>query len=719
MESDDDLSYSFYVDNNGYLSKSGYKDSEIVNNAKDYSEEDPDVFETINSPPDPFSLYSKRTREKWVDDNSAEKCKKCNSSFRIYRRRHHCRNCSDVFCDTCSSYREKIPKVIKKIPTRSGKEEPIDYNIPVRLCLKCYNSYQSIHRLEKSFTIFSLLKLDLKDFKNIACVCKQWNMISAFYLSKFREIQYKLPKYSYNSWEKQALWTNRYLLKNHYIWQVHVLRSADKNQIKELVEIYFPKDEIRKIPSQESMKKIPSEGRMRETKRSCWDRMCSRYCKNYLDEERSLLLLDIENDTVSKEITKTFDNCNDYILECYLPYILDKTVEKKNEILKEFIFYRCIKSLRISNCSYWYLKNNAPSLLPELIEILPQTTYSTIIKGQNFLELVKNNEILSGKMVSITEPELGEQEIYSDKISIKESATRPVLIPCDKSSVLFKRDDIRKDYIIICIIRLMEKILKDNGLDIDIVTYNVQPTSENEGFISIVENCETLYGISEKLKTTIINYLLKNNPDESVGKLRDRFMKSCAAYSVISYLLSISDRNTENLMLTENGAFFEIDHSYCLSARENKPIKSSSVRITDQMLEALGGKKSSEYEEFKELCAKYYDVLRRHINTFVCILSLIPKFKSNSVTSPNISEEEMLKELIKRFLPGETYEDAIKNLKIRIDNSTENSTFSKDYIIDFFHKHNKEKTVGNFVDGAYSGTKAMLKSMYCYIYSSS
>ena len=126
MESDDDLSYSFYVDNNGYLNNS-YTDSEIINNCKnEYSEEEPDVFinEFINSPPDPFSLYSKRTREKWVDDNSVEKCKHCKSTFRIYRRRHHCRNCSDVFCDTCSSYREKIPKVIKKIPTRSGKEEP-------------------------------------------------------------------------------------------------------------------------------------------------------------------------------------------------------------------------------------------------------------------------------------------------------------------------------------------------------------------------------------------------------------------------------------------------------------------------------------------------------------------------------------------------------------------------------------------------------------------
>jgi len=717
MESEDDLSYSFYVDKNGYLTNSGYIDSEIINNCKDeYSEEETDIINNINSPPDPFSLYSKRTREKWVDDNSVSRCFKCKSTFRIYRRVHHCRACGSSFCDTCSSYREKIPKVIKKIPTRSGKEEPIDYNTPVRLCLKCYNSYQSIHKLEKSFTIFSLLKLDLKDFKAIACVCKQWNMISAFYLSKFREIQYKLPKYSYNSWEKQALWTNRYLLKNHSIWQVHVLRSADENQIDDLVELYFSNDGVRKVPSEETMKKIPSEGRMRETKRACWDRMCSRYCKNYMDEERALLLLDINDDIISTEVVNTFDRCEDYILECYLPYILYKTIEKKNEILKGFVFYRCVKSLRIANSCYWYFKNYSSTLLPELIEILPQSMYSTIIKGQNFVELVKNNEILSGKMVSVTEPELGEQEIYSDKISIKESATKPVLIPCDKSSVLFKRDDIRKDYIIICIIRLMEKILKDNGLDIDIVTYNVQPTSENEGFISIVENCETLYGISENLKTTIINYLLKNNPDESVGKLRDRFMKSCAVYSVIAFLFSVSDRNTENLMITNTGQMFHIDYGYILGA-DPKPLRTSCVRITTQMLDALGGENSREYEDFKELCGNIYDILRRHINTFVCLLSLIPKFKTSSKTSPSIDEEAMFLELVKRFCPGETYDDAIRNLKTRIDNSANNSTLSKYHVIDFFHKHNKERTLTTFLETGYSGTKYLLKSMYGYLYS--
>ena len=656
---------------------------------------------TINSPPDPFP-YLKRTKEKWVDDNSVTCCKSCKSTFRIYRRRHHCVFCVDIFCDYCSCYREKIPKVIKKLPTRSGKEEPINYDIAKRLCLKCYNLFTSIHKLEKLFTIFSLLKLDIKDYKNICSVSKQWNLIGSFYLSKFREIQYKLPKYSYNSWEKQALWTNRFILKTHSTWEVHVLRSTikDIDKFSSVVDLYFPNQNIKKG--------------------NCWNRMCNRYCKNKLCPENALLLLDVitndeESNILCEEIEKTFDETSDYILECYLPYILYKMIKSKNIILKNFILKRCVKSLRIANCCYCYLKIESPSILAELLEKLPQKIYTTIIKCQNFVESVKNDEILSGKMISIVEPELGEQEIYTDKIVIKVSATRPKLIPCSKSSILFKRDDIRKDYIIMCIIRLMEKILKESDLDIDIVTYNVQPTSDKEGFISIVENCETLYAISENLKTTIINYLLKHNPDESISNLRKKFKNSCAVYSVIAFLLSISDRNTENLLVTRDSQLFHVDYSYCCGS-DPKPLKTSCIRITDQMLDALGGKNSKEYEEFKELCGQIYDILRRHINTFVCLLSLMPTFKSNSRTSPLVNEDEMFAELVKRFCPGESSEIAINNLKIRIDNSATNSTLSKDSVYDFFHKLNKEKTVGNLLENTYVGTKSMLSSMYGYLY---
>ncbi len=723
MDDFDDLSYSFYVDSGGYIDS----EDNIVNNCGNGNCETKDKklskkFDiTGETPPDPISNITKRSKERWTEDSAVTNCKCCRSTFRIYRRKHHCRSCSSIFCDDCSKYRCKIPKVIKKIPTRSGKEEAINYNEDVRLCLKCYNSYQSIHKLEKLFTIFSFLSLTLEDFKVIACVSKEWNMISAFYMSKFREIQYKLPTHSYNSWEKQALWTNRFILKQHSIWQTHVIRSTEGAKFTEAVNLYFDVEKVN------GLKKVPSyQGR------ACWNRMCSRYCRHGLDPERALLLLEslkkdgigneifrkkfnTAKDLLAEKIGETFDTCTDYIYECYLPYILHMTIVSDNEVLKQYIFEKCKVNLRIANCTYWYLKINSKRMLTELLEEMPKEFYIKIIRTQNLVEIVSGGEKISGKIISVLAPELGEQEVYTDKISVKESSTRPTLIPCSKSSILYKRDDVRKDYIIISVIRLMDQILKENGIESDIVTYNVQPTAENEGFIQIVENCETLYNIGEKLKVSVINHLLNNNPDESVSNLRNRFKNSCSGQSVATYLLSVSDRNSENLLLTRDGKFFNIDFGYCLGT-DPKPLKTSCIRITQQMLDALGGESSHEYEEFKDMCGKTYDILRRHVNTFVCLLSLIPTFKSVSST-PNIDADAMMAEIVRRFCPGENYQTAVSNLKTRIDDSAYNSTFTKNFLFDTIHRIHKEKTVTSYIEYSYSNSKAILSSMYSYLYS--
>ena len=77
----------------------------------------------------------------------------------------------------------------------------------------------------------------------------------------------------------------------------------------------------------------------------------------------------------------------------------------------------------------------------------------------------------------------------------------------------------------------------------------------------------------------------------------------------------------------------------------------------------------------------------------------------------------MFAEIVKRFCPGESYNDAIKNLKTRVEESSDYSTFSKYYVIDLFHKVKKEETLSNVFYSSYSGTKTILSSMYSYLYS--
>ncbi|XP_010536417.1 PREDICTED: protein FREE1 [Tarenaya hassleriana] len=44
-------------------------------------------------------------KEHWVPDEAVSKCTSCGTDFGAFVRRHHCRNCGDIFCDKCTQGR--------------------------------------------------------------------------------------------------------------------------------------------------------------------------------------------------------------------------------------------------------------------------------------------------------------------------------------------------------------------------------------------------------------------------------------------------------------------------------------------------------------------------------------------------------------------------------------------------------------------------------------
>ena len=60
----------------------------------------------------------------WVADHAATHCKGCDSGFSVTLRKHHCRNCGDIFCANCSQRKVMLP---------SSKN-------PVRVCDSCWTN---------------------------------------------------------------------------------------------------------------------------------------------------------------------------------------------------------------------------------------------------------------------------------------------------------------------------------------------------------------------------------------------------------------------------------------------------------------------------------------------------------------------------------------------------------------------------------------------------
>ncbi|XP_055323880.1 RUN and FYVE domain-containing protein 2 isoform X3 [Sitodiplosis mosellana] len=62
----------------------------------------------------------------WSPDNSTSKCKKCEREFSLTRRKHHCRNCGEIFCNSCSEQ-------VAPLPNDQGQMSK-----PVRVCDGCW-----------------------------------------------------------------------------------------------------------------------------------------------------------------------------------------------------------------------------------------------------------------------------------------------------------------------------------------------------------------------------------------------------------------------------------------------------------------------------------------------------------------------------------------------------------------------------------------------------
>lgn len=50
----------------------------------------------------------------WRSDSSAAQCSSCTSTFSFFTRRHHCRRCGKIFCDTCTSHTKVLPHPIRR-----------------------------------------------------------------------------------------------------------------------------------------------------------------------------------------------------------------------------------------------------------------------------------------------------------------------------------------------------------------------------------------------------------------------------------------------------------------------------------------------------------------------------------------------------------------------------------------------------------------------------
>jgi phosphatidylinositol 3-kinase len=645
-----------------------------------------------------------RNIQAWIKNDSVKECYNCKKEFWIYLRKHHCRSCGRIFCYLCCQNYIKLPVDIEEFPKEPKllsnyllswkKEESLQ-----RVCNKCYNRLLDIQKVKELIQVFKILGYNILDLHKYSKVCHSWRKASLHLLSKFREIQYKLPTYLFTKEEKIILWNNRRYLVYHSKWILQLIKSIDyqdNKKMDELMDLLFSK---------------------KKRKVKCIYTMCTRYCSHEFTAEDAIELIrtNINSETLKAYISKSFIDISEVELLCYIPYI---TFYIKNNIfLEEIIFTRSINSIKVRTEFYWALVYNSQydnsyfynKLKDKFIDFLKKNINKKEIKKlcstKNIIKCFENmynnsldnieykiKKVIKNNNYCPINPHIKYHNIDFKGIHIKNSATNPVIIPLyyykknikyvDK--VMFKNENLIKDQIITKIIQLIDIIIKkEENMDLDIIQYTVIPTGKNNGIIEMVDNSLTLYDILEKKQKTIQNFIIEHNKTKTIEDIRNRFIKSTAAYCVISYMLGIGDRHLDNIMVNQAGTLFHIDYGYILGS--DPKYSSQNIRTTPDILDAMGGINSPDYLIFQDLCTKIYNCIRRHTNLFMNLLIMLTEIKETDITKKWLENE-----IIKRFEPGENSCDAKLHFVNKMNKS--HNTYEAT-ITDFLHKTYKESYV--------------------------
>uniref|UniRef100_A0A674B492 Phosphatidylinositol 3-kinase catalytic subunit type 3 n=1 Tax=Salmo trutta TaxID=8032 RepID=A0A674B492_SALTR len=265
---------------------------------------------------------------------------------------------------------------------------------------------------------------------------------------------------------------------------------------------------------------------------------------------------------------------------------------------------------------------------------LPVDTAPPVFQTERLQALLADNEKVNlceiDPIPLPLEPSVRIRGIVPDTATLFKSALMPakLIFKAEDGAmypVIFKHgDDLRQDQLILQIISLMDKLLRKENLDLKLTPYKVLATSTKHGFMQFVQSVP----VAEVLATegNIQSFFRKHAPSEKgpygiSPEVMDTYVKSCAGYCVITYILGVGDRHLDNLLLTKTGKLFHIDFGYILG-RDPKPLP-PPMKLSKEMVEGMGGMQSEQYQEFRKQCYTAFLHLRRYSNLILNLFSLM------------------------------------------------------------------------------------------------
>ncbi|KAL8808588.1 MAG: hypothetical protein Q9200_004223 [Gallowayella weberi] len=210
-------------------------------------------------------------------------------------------------------------------------------------------------------------------------------------------------------------------------------------------------------------------------------------------------------------------------------------------------------------------------------------------------------------------------------------------------SAIFKvGDDCRQDVLALQMIAAFRGIFNSVGLDVYVYPYRVTATAPGCGVIDVLPNSISRDMLGREAVNGLYDYFVsKYGAENSIRfqEARSNFVKSMAAYSLISYLLQFKDRHNGNIMVDDAGHILHIDFGFCFDiAPGGVRFERAPFKLTSEMVAVMGGSTTSQsYRWFEELCIKAFLASRQHTEKLCHLVVLmlgsgLPCFKPQTIT---------------------------------------------------------------------------------------
>uniref|UniRef100_A0A7N4NZ83 Phosphatidylinositol 3-kinase catalytic subunit type 3 n=1 Tax=Sarcophilus harrisii TaxID=9305 RepID=A0A7N4NZ83_SARHA len=359
--------------------------------------------------------------------------------------------------------------------------------------------------------------------------------------------------------------------------------------------------------------------------------------------------------------------------------------ENLEQDLCTFLISRACKNSTLANYLYWYVivecedqdtQQRDPKTHEMYLNVMRRFSQA-LLKNERLQALLGDNEKMNLSDVELIplplEPQVKIKGIIPETATLFKSALMPAQLffkteDGGKYPVIFKHgDDLRQDQLILQIISLMDKLLRKENLDLKLTPYKVLATSTKHGFMQFIQSVP----VAEVLDTegSIQNFFRRyapseNGPNGISAEVMDTYVKSCAGYCVITYILGVGDRHLDNLLLTKTGKLFHIDFGYILG-RDPKPLP-PPMKLNKEMVEGMGGTQSEQYQEFRKQCYTAFLHLRRYSNL---ILNLFSLMVDANIPDIALEPDKTVKKVQDKFRLDLSDEEAVHYMQSLIDES--------------------------------------------------